>query len=321
VIEIARAVCEAGYTRTMAAINWFPGHMNKTQQTLAELMPQVQVVIEVLDARLPYSSANPLLDELRRNVVGAGGNGAHGDVPCITVLSKVDLADPKLTREWQQVLHDHRGVKTLAMNLTDLKEIKRLPKLIRRIGEPRAGRMGEVHVAVVGIPNVGKSTLINGLRGKKVAKTGDEPAVTKGKQMINLKNGIILMDTPGILWPKFEDQVVGYRLATSGAIKDTAVEYFEIASFAAEWLTREYPAALIERYKLKELPEEPLALFDAIGRKRGCLVAGGEVEINRAAEILLRDLRSGKLGRLTYEKPKEMVWDEVGQAEPHEDSV
>lgn len=291
----------------MAAINWFPGHMNKTQQTLAELMPQVQVVIEVLDARLPFSSANPLLDGLRRNVVGAGGNGAHGDVPCITILSKVDLADPGLTRQWQNVLHERRGVKTLGMCLTDPKEYKRLPKLIRRIGEPRAakraGQAGDVHVAVVGIPNVGKSTLINGLRGKKVAKTGDEPAVTKGKQMINLKNGIILLDTPGILWPKFEDQLVGYKLATSGAIKDTAVEYLEIAIFAAKWLMSDYPVALVERYKLKDLPEEPLALFDAIGRKRGCLVAGGEVEINRAAEILLRDLRSGKLGRLTYERP------------------
>lgn len=284
-------------------INWFPGHMHKTRQQLAAMMPQTDVVVEVLDARLPDSSRNPLLDELRHNVQGKGENGTPGDVQCITLLNKHDLADPVVTRAWRDVFEQQRGVKTLTLVATKPGAVKDLPKMIRRFAKHRVKKDQKVRVMVVGIPNAGKSTIINALRGKKVANVGDEPAVTRGRQEIDLKNGIVLFDTPGILWPKFEDPLVGYRLAASGAIKDTAIDYDDVAVFAARWLIAQYPDALKERYKLEDIPAEPVALLEAVGRKRGCLVGGGEVELNRAGELLLREMRGGKLGRLSLEKP------------------
>lgn len=286
------------------AINWFPGHMHKTRQQLAAMMPKSDVVIEMLDARLPNSSRNPLLDELRHNVQGKGENGTPGTLPCITLLNKYDLADPVITRQWRDEFEAERGVKTLTLVATDQGAVKDLPKMIRRFARDRVKREKKVRVMVVGIPNAGKSTLINALRGKKVANVGDEPAVTRGRQEIDLKNGIILVDTPGILWPKFEDPLVGYRLAASGAIKDTAIDYDDVAVFAARWLAAQYPEALMKRYKLDVIPEQPIALLEAIGRKRGCLVGGGEVELNRAGELLLREMRAGKLGRVSMEKPE-----------------
>ena len=285
------------------SINWFPGHMHKTRQQLEALMPTCDVVIELLDARLPQTSRNPLLDQLRRNIPGKGENGAHGDVPCITLLTKADLADPDVTRAWRGVFETERGVKTLALNLTDPQSVKRLPKLIRSmpVRQPKHGK--PIRAMIVGIPNVGKSTLVNALRGKRVAKVGNEPAVTKGKQEIKLAGGIVLVDTPGILWPKLEDPGVGERLAISGAIKDTAVDLAEIALPAIRLLADLYPDALRSRYELDNLAAEPLRLLEAIGQKRGCLVAGGEVDPNRAGDLLLRDLRTGKLGRISLEWP------------------
>ena len=285
--------------------------MHKTRQQLAVMMPKTDVVIEVLDARIPESSRNPLLDELRHGVQGKGEDGTPGDVPCITLLNKADLADPGLTRAWRDVFERQRGVKTLALVANAPKAVKPLPKLIRRLGRRRIQRELKVRVMVVGIPNAGKSTLVNALRGKRVAKVGDEPAVTRGRQEIDLKNGIILVDTPGILWPKFVSDDVGYRLAASGAIKDTAVDYDDIAIFAARWLIRQYPDALGQRYKLDTVPEEPIPLIEAIGKKRGCLVGGGEVDFNRASELLLREMRSGKLGRISLEAPDESVLEDA----------
>lgn len=285
-------------------INWFPGHMHKTRKTLEALMPRCDVVIELLDARLPWSSSNPLLDELRRNIPGKGPHGTHGDVPCITLLTKADLADPAVTAAWRKTLHEKRGVKTIALCLTDPKDVKRLPNLIRRVAPKRNKPMQQVRAMIVGIPNVGKSTLVNALKGKRIARVGDEPALTKGKQEIDLKNGIVLVDTPGILWPKFESPHAGIRLAVSGAIKDTAVDYDEIALHALRWLIDHYPDALRTRYQLDDLDPEPLTLLETIGKKRGCLVAGGEVHLSRAGELLLRELRSGKLGRISLEHPE-----------------
>ena len=289
-------------------IQWFPGHMNTTRQQLAERMPSSDVVVELLDARLPGASSNPLLDELRRGVPGKGPDGRPGDLPCITLLTKSDLADPAVTALWRDHFHTYRQVKTLSVDLTQKRDTKNLPKLIRRLAPKRVEKNKPVRVLIVGIPNVGKSTLVNALRGKAVARTGNEPAVTKGPQEIKLADGIVLTDTPGILWPKFDDEAVGLTLAISGAIKDTAVDDDELGPAAAAYLLHHYPDRLRERYKLDTLPEAgsaeaPLALLDQIGRKRGCLVAGGEVDFTKACQLLLRELRTGKLGRVSLETP------------------
>lgn len=285
------------------AINWFPGHMNKTRQTLEALMPKCDVVVELLDARLPESSRNPLLDELRSQVQGKGEEGRPGALPCVTVLNKADLADPVVTRQWRDLFEKERGVRTVAISVNQPGEADRVVRLVKKLAPKRIEKGLKVRVVVVGIPNVGKSTLINALRGKKVAGVGDEPAVTKGKQEIDLKNGVVLIDTPGILWPKFEDEAVGYRLAMSGAIKDTAMDYDDVAVYALRYLIDAYPNELRARYKLDELPDDPLAVLTMIGKKRGCLIGGGEVDWNRAGELLLREMRAGKLGRISLEKP------------------
>ncbi|GAB4191693.1 MAG: ribosome biogenesis GTPase YlqF [Phycisphaeraceae bacterium] len=285
------------------SIQWFPGHMHKTRQTLKALMPECDVVIELLDARMPMSSSNPLLDELRREVTGKGEQGRPGDVPCVTLLTKADLADPEVTHQGREVFRTSRGVRTKAVNLTDPKSVRPLAGLIRRhaLRRPQPGR--PVRAVVVGIPNVGKSTFVNALRGRKVAKVGDEPAVTKGRQPVDLKNGIVLIDTPGILWPKVEDPLVAQRLALSGAIRDTAYDETQSADFAIRYLVEYYPEALPTRYGVDRDETDVDRLLAAIGRRLGCLAPGGEPDPQRTSQRLLKDLRSGRLGRISFEKP------------------
>ncbi|MCE0734534.1 ribosome biogenesis GTPase YlqF [Halomonas sp. G15] len=300
-------------------LGWYPGHMNKARRQITEALPEIDVVIEVLDARLPYSSANPMLAELTRHK------------PVLKILSRADLADPERTREWVAYFDAQPDMRALAVTTTNARELKRIPRLCHELaGAVRADR--DVRVMVMGIPNVGKSTLINGLAGKSIAKTGNEPAVTKRQQKVRIGGHVALIDTPGVLWPKIEDQASAYRLAASGAIRDTAIDYVDVAVVAAAELARRYPEALKARYKLKALPgyqanpeaarveaDGPLrvdllavagfdghAILADIAGRRGGLRPGGEVDLHRGAEVLLHELRDGKLGRLSLETPADI---------------
>lgn len=277
------------------AIEWYPGHMKKAKEQIAAMLPNINVVIEVLDARLPRSSANPLLAELRRHK------------PCIKVLNKSDLADPAVTRAWVEHFETETGVRALPLEARQRNQATQLTRLCLSLA-PHRGKPGKpLRAMVIGIPNVGKSTLINTLAGRRIARIGDKPAITTSQQQIDLRNGIILSDTPGVLWPVLTDQDGAYRLAASNAIGDSAIDYADVGHFAAEFLLRRYPQALMERYTLSSLPETALAALEAIAQRRGCLSSGGEISYQRAGEVLLRDLRGGKLGRISLEAPTDPV--------------
>ena len=276
-------------------IQWYPGHMHKASKEIKEILPQVDLIIEILDARIPFSSENPMLGTLR------------GDKPCIKVLSKSDLADPELTVQWQAYLEREQGVKTLALTIDQPEKMRQLPDLCHKLLKTSEHNPKLVHALIMGIPNVGKSTLINTLAGRTIAKTGNEPAVTKAQQRINIGRNIVLLDTPGILWPNLENKNTGYRLAVTGAIKDTAIKHDDVACFAAEYLLSRYPQLLQTRYQLESLPERDYEFLEAIGRKRGCLRSGGHVDGDKAAKILLSELRAGTLGCVTLETPEMMV--------------
>lgn len=274
------------------AIHWYPGHMHKANKEIKESLSRIDLIIEVLDARIPFSSHNPLLSEIR------------GDKPCIKVLTKSDLADPDFTRQWRTWLEQEHDVTTLALSTEHPEQMRQLIDLCQKMMAHRLGKRELINTMIMGIPNVGKSSLINILAKKTIAKTGNEPAVTKTQQRIRLGNNIVLFDTPGVLWPKVENEASMYRLAASGAVKDTAFEYDDIAFFAADYLLSAYPDNLMRRFDLPQAPLNELDLIEAIGRKRGCLRSGGQVELHQAGKILLTELRSGKLGRITLETPK-----------------
>jgi len=257
-------------------------------------MPQVDLMIEVLDARIPFSSENPMLAELR------------GEKPCIKVLSKSDLADPEQTQAWQNYLEQDKGVKTLALTTDAPDKMKEVISLCRKMVPAKDASVKQIQAMIMGIPNVGKSTLINHLAGRIIAKTGNEPAVTKIQQRIKLEQGIVLLDTPGVLWPKFENQHSGYRLAVTGAIKETAISNEDIALYAVNYLRETYPSYLSDRYQLEELDDDDETLLSGIGARRGCIRAGGRVDLERAAKILLTELRAGTLGPVTLETPAMM---------------
>ncbi|WP_028301731.1 ribosome biogenesis GTPase YlqF [Oceanospirillum beijerinckii] len=274
-------------------LGWYPGHMNKARRQIKDALPEIDVIIEVLDARLPYSSENPMLAEIR------------GKKPCLKILSRDDLADPVRTKEWIKFFNDLEDTRAINVTTTESRTLKQIPKLVKEMaGHVRQDR--PVRAMVMGIPNVGKSTLINSLAGKKVAKVGDEPAVTKRQQKIALPSGIAIVDTPGVLCPRIEDQKSAYRLATSGAIRNTAIDFLDIAMFAAEELAKRYPTLLSQRYKMKTLPETPEGILELIASKRGGLRAGGEIDWHKASEVLLNDLRAGHIGRLTLETPDDI---------------
>ena len=278
----------------MTHIQWFPGHMHKARVEIKKTLPKVQLVIEVLDARIPYSSENPMLAELR------------GDKPCLKLLTKSDLADSDLTELWQAYLEQGDDIRAISVTSKQPAQMRRLIEVCGQMLPERkaAGKM--ITAMIAGIPNVGKSTFINKMAGKTVAKTGNEPAVTKQQQTVRIGEGILALDTPGILWPNVENPLSGYRLAATGAVRDTAMDYADVGYFAAEYVLKHYPASLIERYALEELPETQADLIDAIGRRRGCLNKRGIVDVDRASRIFLNELRSGMLGPITFETPQMM---------------
>ena len=279
------------------AINWFPGHMKKTQREIKENLKLVDAVIEIRDSRIPRSSANPDIDKL------------VGNKPRIILLNKSDLAEKKTTNEWIKSLsNDH--VKVLEVNCLKgigLKAIK--PALLDLLKEKhdRLKAKGLVkivtRVMVVGIPNCGKSTFINKMAKNQIAKTGDRPGVTKNKQWIKTALDMELLDTPGVLWPRFDDEETALNLAFTGAIKDEVMDIEELAYKLVERLQEFYPEELKARYKIDEIFENPLETLDAIAIKRGCIMKGKEIDYNRIAVILLDEFRGGKIGNISLERP------------------
>lgn len=268
--------------------------MHKAAKEMKQALPNIDVLIEILDARIPYSSQNPMLASLR------------GDKPTIRVLSKTDLADPAKIQIWQAYLEREQAVRTLAVTTLQPEKIKTIIELCTKMLPVKSSANRVIRGMIMGIPNVGKSTLINILAGRVIAKTGNEPAVTKRQQFINLGNNIILSDTPGVLWPNVENRNSGYRLAVTGAIKDTAFQHDDIALFAAEYLLKAYPLLLSQRYRMEALPNEPMEFLELLGRKRGCLKAGQKIDLDKAAKLFLTELRSGVIGQICLETP-EMV--------------
>ncbi|MDT8428610.1 MAG: ribosome biogenesis GTPase YlqF [Pseudomonadales bacterium] len=271
-------------------ISWYPGHMHKANKEMARVVKEVDILIEILDARMPHASSNPMLQKLRK------------DKPCLHILNKADLAEPAITAQWQQALastpRDRALINSKDMKLQAADIIKQCQQLAQMAGlrKPRKQAM------IIGIPNVGKSTLMNQIAGRKIARTGNEPAITKSQQRIRLGDDWYLVDTPGVLWPKFADQDTAYRLACAGAIRNTAMEFEEVALFAAEFLLRDFPHRLSKFYALESLPAQPEELLECIARKRGFL-RNGNVDWHRIAELVLHDFRAGRLGPMSLERP------------------
>jgi ribosome biogenesis GTPase A len=272
-------------------INWYPGHMHKANKNMAEVLPQVDLVIELLDCRLPYSSQNPSIAQLIQ------------ERPCIKVLSKSDLADPGRTAEWQAYFESAASVKTLLTTLDQADKAQKLLQLCEKLAPEKSKSRFNTLAMITGIPNVGKSTLINAVAGRKVAKTGDEPAITKGLQKIKINDDLTFLDTPGILWPKIHNEMSGYRLAASGAIRGTAIEVEDVAMFLSDFLLREYPQLLLQRYELPSLPQSDVEFLEQLGAMRGCLRGGGHVDFEKVSSILVNEFRAGMLGNITLETP------------------
>jgi len=273
----------------LRTIQWFPGHMHKARKEIAEVKTEVDVFVEILDSRVPASSMNPLIDSLR------------GDKPCITVMSKPDLSDPSLTDEWSRYITCRYERPVLVADLRKRAEAKQIPAMCMDVVERSGGRHSRVLAMVVGIPNSGKSTVINTLRGRAVAKTGNQPALTRQQQRIRIDDGFYLLDAPGLTWPKIESPDSGFCLAITGAIRDTVVSYEDIALFALEFLKTRYGERILKRYNIESLNRTSMELLLAIGKHRGCLIKGGAVDLEKAGRAIIRDIRNGWLGGITWE--------------------
>ncbi|MGG0669000.1 ribosome biogenesis GTPase YlqF [Sporosarcina koreensis] len=276
-------------------IQWFPGHMAKARREVTEQLKLVDIVFELIDARLPLSSRNPMIDEVIQQK------------PRLLILNKMDLADEKETERW--IKHfESEGIRAVAINSFEGKGLQTVTKAAKEILAPKIERLkkrgirpGAIRAMIVGIPNVGKSTLINRLARKNIAKTGNKPGVTKAQQWIKFEKELELLDTPGILWPKFEDQAVGYKLALTGAIKDTIVNMESLAVYGLRFLEEHYPDRLEKRYGIPTVGEDIQKVFDCIGESRKAYTQGGEIDYDKVAELIIQDIRSELLGKLTFD--------------------
>lgn len=286
-------------------INWFPGHMNRARREIADAIARCDVVIELVDARLPHASRNPMLEGLAESK------------PVLTLFAKADLADPAVTDEW---LEAWPGPRPLALSMGVRRDVGRIPARCRELAPHRGGPGRTLKMLVVGIPNVGKSTLINTLAGRRIAKVGDRPAVTRRAQRVELAADLSIFDSPGVLWPRLEDQEAARRLAASGAIGENAYVPLDIAAWAVGFVAERYPTLFAERYDLADdlagilstTSSDPddarraIALLEAVGRRRGALRSGGHVDLDRAADVFLRDLRAAKIGAISFERPADV---------------
>lgn len=278
-------------------IQWFPGHMAKARREVEEKLKLVDFVMELVDARAPFSSQNPMLQQILQNK------------PKMMVLMKKDLADSRETKKWIAYFKS-RGIPAVAINVNDKMDIKEVVRLGKELSQSKMDKLRKKGIRprpgrgmILGIPNVGKSSLINRLANKKIAKIGDKPGVTKQQLWIKVKNEFELLDTPGILWPKFEDELVGYRLAAIGTIKDQLLTMQDIVAFVITYMQEHYPDQLMERYSIDPKMEDMWSIFELIGKKRGALESGGNVNFDKVSELFIRDLRTGKLGEITLETP------------------
>ncbi|MCA1030052.1 ribosome biogenesis GTPase YlqF [Bacillus timonensis] len=278
-------------------IQWFPGHMAKARRQVTEKLKLIDIVFELVDARIPSSSRNPMIDEIVANK------------PRLLLLNKADMADPAITKKWL-AYYKERGIPAIAIDSHSGKGMKDILNKSKDILKEKFDRLAAkgvkpraIRALIVGIPNVGKSTLINRLAKKNIAQTGDRPGVTKSQQWIKVEKELELLDTPGILWPKFEDQQVGLKLATTGAIKDTILNLQDIAVFALNFFIENYPQQLKQRYNLDSIPDEIVPLFDEIAKRRGCIMSGGYIDYDKTSELIIRDIRTVKLGKITFESP------------------
>ncbi len=271
-------------------INWYPGHMHKARRKVKEILPRVDVVIEILDARIPHSSTNPMIETLR------------GEKPFLKVLSKSDLADPAVTEAWQAHFKEQRNMDSLAITTDNVSIARTIPdRVLKMIPSNRApGRPPSA--LIMGIPNVGKSTLINTLAGRKIANVGNEPAITKTQQNIKLSNGLMLIDTPGMTWPGSKNELINYRLATTGAIRDTALQYDDLGVFAMDYMLQRYPQVVSDYFNVPQLSDIAVEALEQVAKRRGC-AKGRSVDWNRVGELFVRELRAGKMGPVSFEEP------------------
>jgi ribosome biogenesis GTPase A len=297
------------------SIQWFPGHMTQARKKAGETLAMADVVVEVLDARLPQASSNPMIHELR----------AFRQRPCLKLLNKADMADPAVTKLWLEYFDKQPGVKAVAISCKKASDVARVPGLAQKLAPHRCDAIKPLRLMIMGIPNVGKSTLMNALVKKKVAAVGDQPAVTKSQQRIDISSRLTLYDTPGMLWPKIADPVDGLMMAASHAVGVNAYIDEEVATFLASFLLEHYPVQLAARYGFSTEGMDGVGVIEAVAKKRGCLLKGrgGEFDREKASAILLTDYRTAAIGRISLETPalREARARQLAQPAPSDDTA